>query len=344
MSTVELYFAAIGISALISVVATPLVRYAALRFGWLDRPGSRVKTHTVATPSLGGIAIWGGFTATLLLLRLFTTFPTGTLRSLRAMVTGGLLVFVLGVIDDLKKPAGLHFKPKFGVQILAAALLVYYDMRIHFISPDYLAIGLTLFWVVGICNALNIIDIMDGLCASQAAIAAAAFLLIALPGESVYVNFGAAALLGSTLGFLPWNFSKNHKIFMGDSGSLFLGFELSALALGTSYTRLNPLGVYAPLFILLVPMFDTFFVMAVRMIHGRSPFLGSRDHFALRLEAMGFTRPQIVALAGMVAGILSLCAFVVTQVELGWAIAVYLVICSYIAFISWKLYQIRMKH
>lgn len=343
MENVKLYFAAIAIATVISGALTPLVRWLALRRNWLDTPETRVKTHKVATPSLGGVAIWASFTLTLLIMRLFTTFPTGTLRSLRAMLIGGFFVFLLGVVDDLKKPAGLHFKPKFIVQSLAAAFLLWYDMRIHFITPDYLAIALTVLWVVGISNALNIIDIMDGLAASQAAIASFAFMLIAVSWNNIYVNFGAAALMGAALGFLPWNLSEKRKIFMGDSGSLFLGFELSALALGTSYSHNNPLAVYAPLFILLVPMYDTFFVMAVRMIHGQSPFLGSKDHFALRLEAMGFSRPQIVALAGLVAGILALSAYVVTQVELGWAIGVYFVLVTYLVLISWKLYQIRMK-
>lgn len=343
MSNLQLYLCAVVISGLLSLLLTPAVRFLALRLGWLDTPSSHVKTHKVATPSLGGIAIWFSFTATLVAMRFMTQFPTGTLRSLRAILLGGAMVSLLGVVDDLKKPQGLHFKPKFVVQLLAAAILLYFGIQMRFIQPDYLAVGLTLLWVVGISNALNIIDIVDGLCASQAAIAALAFLCIALPSEEIYVNFASAALLGAALGFLPWNFSDDYKIFMGDSGSLFLGFVLAAIALGTNYTRTNPLGVYAPLFILLVPMYDTFFVMAVRLLKGHSPFMGSKDHFALRLERVGFLRHHVVGLAALCSGFLSLCAFLVTRVGTAWALWIYGVVCAYIAILSWRLYKIEMK-
>src|SRR5205814_5488794 len=128
-------------------------------------------------------------------------------------------------------------------------------------QPAYVGAAVTMIWVVGITNAFNIIDIMDGLAASQAAVAAVAFLLISLPSEELYVNFASAALAGAALGFLPWNLSKRRKIFMGDSGSMLLGFLLAGISMGTSYSNVNNLGVYAPLLILLVPMYDTFFVM-----------------------------------------------------------------------------------
>lgn len=326
----------------LTLVATPFVRAAATRMGWLDRPETDVKTHTVPVPALGGVAVWVGFAGALVAARFMTAFPTGTLYRLRGILAGAALVFVLGVIDDLKKPHGLGWKTKMAVQVLAALVLVHFDIKIRFIQPDYLGVFLTVLWVVGICNAVNIIDIMDGLAASQAAAAALGFWLIALPSEDVYVNFAAAALLGSALGFLPWNFSKKRKIFMGDSGSLLLGFTLAALALGTDFTLVNPLGVYAPLLILAVPMFDTFYVMAVRMMKGKSPFLGSRDHFALRLERMHFTRPQIVALSLFASLFLSLCAWLVTLVATPWAVAIYLMLGAMIGFVTWQISQVDM--
>jgi UDP-GlcNAc:undecaprenyl-phosphate GlcNAc-1-phosphate transferase len=326
----------------LTLAATPFVRAAAMRMGWLDRPETDVKTHTVPVPALGGVAVWMGFAGALVAARFMTAFPTGTLYRLRGILAGAALVFVLGVIDDLKKPHGLGWKTKMAVQVLAALVLVHFDIKIRFIQPDYLGVLLTVLWVVGICNAVNIIDIMDGLAASQAAAAALGFWLIALPSEDVYVNFAAAALLGSALGFLPWNFSKKRKIFMGDSGSLLLGFTLAALALGTDFTLVNPLGVYAPLLILAVPMFDTFYVMAVRMMKGKSPFLGSRDHFALRLERMHFTRPQIVALSLFASLFLSLCAWLVTLVATPWAVAIYLMLGAMIGFVTWQISQVDM--
>lgn len=342
MSNLELYFAAIFIAAAISMALTPAVRLAGLRMGWVDKPFG-VKTHKKATPAMGGIAIGVAYAITLLVIRTRTQFPTGTLHSLRAILAGGCMVLALGFLDDYRKPSGLGIIPKFAVQGAAAVLLILFDVRIRFIQPQYIGNILTLVWVVGITNAFNLIDIMDGLCASQAAVAALAFLCIALPSEQIYVNFASAALLGAALGFLPWNFSDSGKIFMGDTGSLFLGFVLSAIAMGTSYTRENPLGVYAPLFILLVPMYDTLFVIVVRLLNGQSPFLGSPDHVALRLERMGMSRGLIVFLAAFVAGLLSLCAFLVTLVGTTWALIIYGFACTYIVLLSWKLYTIDVS-
>ena len=343
LSRLELLASAALTAFAITVAATPLVRRLALHMNWLDRPESDVKTHKVPVPALGGVAVWLGFAGALVAARFLTTFPTGTLYRLRAILAGAAMVFVLGVVDDLKKPAGLGWKTKMGVQALAAGLLIHFGIKVRFLQPDYLGTTLTFLWVVGICNAVNIIDIMDGLAASQAAAAALAFWMIALPSEEIYVNFGAAALLGAALGFLPWNFSASHKIFMGDSGSLLLGFTLSALALGTDYTRVNPLGVYAPLLILAVPMYDTFYVMVVRLAQGKSPFLGSRDHFALRLERMGFKRPQIVALSLFAALFLSATAWLVTVVSTPWAVGLYAGLAVLVGLVTWHISQVDMR-
>jgi len=288
------------------------------------------------------VAIWLAFAGSLVLMRFLTHFPTGTLYRLRSLLAGGAMIFLLGFVDDMLRPRGLDWKPKLVVQVLAASLLVYFGIEIRFLHPSYLAVLVTILWVVGICNALNIIDIMDGLAASQAAVAALALLLIALPSEEVYVNFGAASLAGAALGFLPWNLSRRRKIFMGDSGSLLLGFTLAALALGTDYTKVNPLGVYAPLFILAVPMFDTLYVMAIRMMKGQSPFLGSKDHFALRLESMGFKRPQILLLCVLAAGFLSVCAWLVTRVSTPWAVWIYLVVGAWAGIVAWHITKVDM--
>ncbi|MBI3551284.1 MAG: undecaprenyl/decaprenyl-phosphate alpha-N-acetylglucosaminyl 1-phosphate transferase [Elusimicrobia bacterium] len=339
----KLYLWALGAAGTLSWILTPGVRWAAVRFDWLDHPSSSVKTHKVATPSLGGIAIFLAYTGTLLLLRYQTQFPTGTLRSLRGLLVGGTMVFALGIVDDLKKPQGLGFKSKFAVQALAACVLSYFDIRIHFVSPDYLAVALTAVWVVGITNAFNIVDIMDGLSASQAAVAALAFLMISLPSEELYVNFASAALAGAAAGFLPWNLSHKAKIFMGDSGSMLLGFLLAGISLGTRYSDVNNIGVYAPLLILLVPMYDTFFVMYLRLRQGKSPFLGSKDHFALRLEELGYSRRTIVLWAAGAAGFLGFLAFLVTQLPTAWALCLYLVVVIELLILSHHLAQVTMR-
>lgn len=340
----RLYLGAVGASFVLSAVLTPAVRAAALRYGWMDAPTSSVKTHKVATPSLGGVAIYCACVLTLLGLRYWTRFPTGTLTALRGLLIGGTIVFLAGIVDDLQKKTGtgLGFKAKFFVQIVAGLQLMAWGIRIHFIKPNYLAYAVTLLWVVGITNALNIIDIMDGLSASQAVIASLAFLFISLPSKQLYVSFSAAALAGAALGFLPWNFSARRKIFMGDAGSMLLGFLLSGLALGTHYSSVNDIGVFAPLLILLVPMYDTFFVMYLRLRQGLSPFLGSKDHFALRLERLGYSRPSIVVMAAAAAAFLGFLAFLVTQLSWWWALCIYAVVVIELLLLSRALAEVVM--
>jgi len=249
----------------------------------------------------------------------------------------------MGVVDDVKKPYGLHFKPKFAVQCLAALCLLCFDFRIHFVKPDYLAIGLTVLWVVGITNAFNIIDIMDGLSSSQAVVAALGFLTISLPSEERYVNLASAAVAGAALGFLPWNLSAKRKIFMGDSGAMTLGFLLAGASLGTRYSHINDLGVFAPLLILFVPMYDTLFVMFLRLRKGQSPFLGSKDHFALRLEVLGHSRGQIVAFSAAVSAFLGIMAFLVTQLSASLALCIYVAVAIEVLIVSKALAKVEIN-
>ncbi|MFH1378886.1 MAG: MraY family glycosyltransferase, partial [bacterium] len=239
VSNINIYYIiVIGIAFFISFISTPLMRVIAMRFKIYDHPHSLVKTHTIPVPYLGGIAIWFGFVFSLLIIRLITQFPSGTLHNLRAILLGGLSIVILGIIDDLN-PKGIDFKKKFIFQFVSVLVLIFFGIHIKFIEPSYVAIILTIIWVVGISNAFNIIDIIDGLAASIAIIASLAFVIIALPTEQIYVNFAGMALAGACLGFLPYNLSKKMRIFMGDTGSLFIGFILASIALGTSYTNVN---------------------------------------------------------------------------------------------------------
>jgi UDP-GlcNAc:undecaprenyl-phosphate GlcNAc-1-phosphate transferase len=320
----KLYFECFLLALAMAAAATPLFRRVAMTFGILDHPLSDVKTHKQPTPYLGGLAVALGMIVALAFARAGTQFPTGTLRALRGMMLGGSLVLLLGLIDDVKLK-GLSYRFKFLGQIVAAMCLVAFDIRIHFIHPDWVGKLLTIIWVVGITNALNIIDIMDGLAAGTAVIASLGFLFISLPSEQIYVNFAAAALAGALLGFMPFNFSKKRKIFLGDTGSLFTGFMLAALSLGTAYTHVNNAGVFAPLLILGVPLYDTILVTILRLQKGMSPFLGSHDHYALRLERHGFYREEILVLSYAVNLLLTFAAYEVTLVHYQYAMLIYLV-------------------
>lgn len=338
-----LYAACFAVAAALSFFLTPLVRLLSLRLGLLDAPSSEVKTHKTPTPIFGGVAIWAGFVGAMLLLRFTTNFPSGTLYNLRSLVFGGTLVFLLGLADDLRRPQGLDYKPKFLVQFLATGLLVLFGLRIHFIHPAWVAGAVTMVWLVGVTNSMNIIDIMDGLAASQATVAAIGFLLVSLPQQEQYVKFAAAAVAGAALGFLPWNLSKKYKVFMGDCGSLTLGFLLAGLSVGTHYSRINNVGVFAPLLILFIPVFDTFFVSILRLNQGKSPFLGSKDHFALRLEKLGYGRGQVVLMTAAAAAVLGFCAFLATRWPLTGALAVYAAVAVAVLAIGRRLALVSMK-
>jgi UDP-GlcNAc:undecaprenyl-phosphate/decaprenyl-phosphate GlcNAc-1-phosphate transferase len=323
-SFANLFLLCFSVAFCLAAIFTPVVRRLALRWQILDRPWSDIKTHKQPTPYLGGAAIAIGLLGALLVARLATNFQTGTLHALRGIFLGGVVVILLGLADDMK-PKGLGYRVKFLVQGVAALCLIAFDIRITFISPGWLGNILTIFWVVGVMNAMNIIDIMDGLSSGIAVIAALGFLFISLPSEQIYVNFLAAALAGALLGFIPFNLSKRLKIFMGDTGSLLIGFVLAALSLGTAYTRVNNLGVFAPLLILGLPLYDTFLVFYLRFQRGMSPFLGSRDHFALRLEKYGFFREEILVLCYATSLVLTFTAFEVTVVPTHFAIIIYAV-------------------
>lgn len=309
----------------LSLALTPVMRFLAVRFQILDRPLSQLKTHRQPTPYLGGLSVAIATALSLLAARFFTNFPTGTLHALRGIFFGGIIVCLLGLIDDIK-PHGLGYKKKFLIQAIAALCLLAYDIRIKFVSPHWFADCLTILWVVGVMNAVNIVDIMDGLASGIGVIASLGFLFISLPSEEIHVNFAAAALAGALLGFLPFNLSHRMKIFLGDTGSLVAGFLLAALSLGTSYTRINNLGIFAPLLILGLPLYDTFLVAYLRFQRGHSPFLGSRDHFALRLERFGLFREEILVLCYAASMLLSFVAYQITVVSPGYAFLLYLAI------------------
>ncbi|MGC8728488.1 MAG: MraY family glycosyltransferase [Elusimicrobiales bacterium] len=328
-------------SFIISLSIIPLVRYLSIKFGHYDNP-NEIKTHKGKVPLSGGLGVFVSFSLTLIIFRFLTSFPTGTLRELRYILIGSFLILLVGFIDDLKKPKGIKAELKFLIEIFIAVFMITRGFSIDFIKPDYISYILTVLWIVGITNAFNIIDIMDGLSSSQVFISAIAFFMITMPSEQIYVNFLSTALAGSVLGFIPYNMSSKYKIFLGDSGSLFCGFILSIVALGGGYSDLNPLGVYAPILILSVPIYDTFYVSYIRMRKGISPFTGTKDHFALRLEIMGYDRKKIVLITSLFSVCMSFLAYTVTNVKLIFGIFLYVIAIILFLMISKKISMVKI--
>ena len=342
MNNEILYLITFLIAFIVSLVLTPCFRFIAKKFDIYDRPTSAVKTHKESVPYLGGIAIWSGWVISLIAIRFITDFPTGTLNNLRSVIVGSFLLLLLGLCDDIKK-GGLGFKFKFLIQIIACVIVVVlFDIRINFIENYTLSVLLSIFWIIGLSNAFNLIDIMDGLSCGTAAISAFFFFIIALPSEMIYVNFCAIALCAACLGFIPFNLSKSKKIFMGDTGSLSIGFILATIAMGTSYTKINPIAVFAPLLILAVPIYETTFVSIIRILKGKNPFLGSKDHFPLRLEKMGYSRKQILMFVYILSFILGIFSYTLVNLNDNISYLIFSLVIILLIIFSIKLSKVKV--
>lgn len=275
-----------------------------------DKPDNQLKCHTRTAVTAGGSGILAGLIVSLVLVRLCTQFPTGTLHNLRGILLGSLLIFSMGLLDDFTKPLGLPIWLKLLLQVAATGALVYYDVCIHLFSVPWLDYPLTFLWVVGLTNAFNLLDIMDGLCVSQAIVCLLGLVFITLPAEYVYVNFAALTTLGACVAFWPYNYHKRSPVFLGDSGSNLLGFIIAALSMGADYSTHWDWGFLAPLLIAAVPIFDTSFVVLARLLKRKNPLKGSNDHAALRLKYNGWKPSSIVTmfiLAGLICNLLARC-------------------------------------
>ena len=276
---------AFGLALVISLYTTPLMRMAALRFGIVDRPDGRLKQHAEPVPYLGGLAIYLSFLLALTATRRFDS------TEVLGMLLAGAIAVILGLIDDL---GVLSPGIKLAGQVVAVLALINASVyiKLGFLPPP-LAIILSFLWLLGIINAFNLIDVMDGLAAGVAAAASFILFLIAAVNGRQMAAILLAALCGALVGFLRYNVQPA-RIYMGDTGSMFIGLMLGALAMNNSYTRQNLVASVAPVVILGVPIFDMLFVMYVRFRRGLPVFLGSPDHFALRLRKWRLTTRQTV--------------------------------------------------
>jgi UDP-GlcNAc:undecaprenyl-phosphate/decaprenyl-phosphate GlcNAc-1-phosphate transferase len=277
---------AVLIAVVVSLAGTFLARHAAVRLDWLDQPNHR-KVHANPIPLLGGIAMYMALLISVLVSDSRTVLAEGT-----AVLVGATLLLVVGVIDDQR---GLGPSTKLLAQSGAAVLLVIGGAGIGFFPFAWLNLAATILWVTAICNAMNLLDNMDGLSAGVAAIACAYFTLLALWHGQIWVSIIAAVLLGATLGFLRFNWNPA-TIFMGDAGSLLLGFLLAVLALKLRFPDVDPQRTWPiPLMILAVPIFDTTVVTISRLGRGVPITSGGRDHVSHRLVRLGLSVRQAVA-------------------------------------------------
>lgn len=298
------YLAAFCVAAGFALWITPRLRRAAISFGIVDAPDGRLKTHREPVPYLGGLAIYLAF-----LLALAVTLEFG--EQVLGLLLAGSIVVIVGLIDDLGQ---LGPWTKLAGQGIAVFVLIKSGTFIKLtVLPHPVALALSVLWMLAIINAFNLIDIMDGLSAGNAGIASAILLFVAaLDGGSQTATL-LAALAGGCLGFLRYNFEPA-RIYMGDTGSMFLGLMLGALAMDNSYTQRHVLGALAPVLVLGVPLFDMLFVMYIRRLRGLPVMLGSPDHIALRLRKWRLSTRQTVLLSYSITGILGAAALAITRV------------------------------
>jgi len=263
---------------------TPVLRQAAIRFGIVDRPDGKLKNHRAPVPYLGGIAIYLSF---LLSLALTVDFQ----REVLGILLAGAIVVILGLIDDL---GALSPPVKLAGQVVAILTLMKASVTIKLtFLPAGLALPLSFLWLLAITNAFNLIDIMDGLASGVGLISALFLACVAAGSGREEVGTLLAGLAGSLAGFLRYNFEPA-RIYLGDTGSLFLGLMLGALAMNNSYTSKNLVASLSPVVILGVPLFDMLFVMFIRWRRGIPVMRGSPDHFPLRLRKWRLTTRQTV--------------------------------------------------
>ncbi len=267
-------FLAFAMAFLVTTLATPRLRQTAIAIGLVDSPDGRLKTHREPVPYLGGVAVALGVLAALGAVYQFD-------HQVLATLLGGSIVLVLGLIDDL---GSLGPAPKLAGQALAALTLVKAGVRLELtFLPTAIEVPLTILWVMAVTNAFNLVDIMDGLSSGIGVIAAVFLGGISYLEGHVSAAFLAAALAGALLAFRRFN-AHPARIYLGDTGSLFCGFLLSAIAMVNSYTAVHVLGLVAPLLILSFPLFDMTFVVLVRAWRRIPVLRGSPDHVALRLR------------------------------------------------------------
>jgi len=323
------YLATFLLSLFLSFALTKWVRDLANRHGWVAAPVLARHLHNRPLPRLGGIAIFGSFLGSLPLALLFAPHDAIPGRTILTMLVSGALVFLLGVYDDLRS-AGPWVK--FVVQGVAATLLFVGGLRVldlpvlfanhHF--PWFLSLPLTILWVVAITNAFNLIDGLDGLAAGSALFSSLVVFTVALVNGANLVSIMAIALVGATLGFLRFNFSPA-TIFLGDCGSLFIGFMLSALALQGAQKAPTIIAVAIPVVSFGLPILESTLSVLRRYLSGRPVFTADREHIHHKLLQRGLSQRQVAITLYAVSAIFALLSLFLlwpTERALGLVLAV----------------------
>ncbi len=322
---------------LICYLLTPFVIQLAHKIGAIDVPKDNRRVHKKPIPRLGGLAIATGFI-------IGTLIFGGVHRELISILISSIIIVAMGIVDDTNP---LKAKTKLAIQILCAGIVVYSGVRIdYFANPvsgrlmwlGYWSIPLSVFWIVGITNCINLIDGLDGLAAGISSIAAITMAVVSIiNGYYTYATI-FLCLAGSTMGFLPYNFNPA-KIFMGDTGSLFLGFILSVMAIEGTVKTETLVAVTVPILALAVPIFDTAFAIIRRKLAGRPVMEADKGHLHHRLLAKGLSQKQTVLALYAASTLLGASAIMISRSR--FIVGVGIMIADFI-FIGYSVYRLKI--
>lgn len=315
------------LSFIIALSATPIARKIAFKVGAVDTPKDNRRMHKKTMPLMGGLAIVFAFIMTLLfnvfgdITKITSGFDNVDYLRFGGFFLGIIIIVICGILDDIYK---IKARYKFIFQLSAAIVVVLSGTRIAFVTnplsenwltnlPPFLSIVISIIWIVGVTNAINFIDGLDGLAAGVCSIASLSlfFVSIVIGGMSV-VSILTATLAGSALGFLPYNFNPA-KIFMGETGSAFLGFTLAFISIQGTFKFYAAIAIAIPILVLGIPLFDTIFAILRRTFSGRSFAEADRGHLHHRLVDMGLSQKQSVIILYTVSAVLGLSAIVLAD-------------------------------
>ena len=329
LSLIGVVAAALIVALIVALVATPVVNSLGFKNGAKDVPNDNRRMHDHPIPRMGGLAIFLGFLLSVLLFAEITP-------QLRGMLLGSVIIVVLGIFDDIYSLPAMF---KFVVQIVAALVAVFSGNVIQTLSnPNIfssdlywdlgvLSIPVSVIWIVAITNAVNLIDGLDGLACGVSTISSMTLLVISLVVSDAPAAILMAALAGSCIGFLPYNLNPA-KIFMGDTGSTFLGYVLAVVSIQGLFKFYTIISFAVPFLMLGLPIFDTCFAFIRRIAHGQSPMHADRSHVHHRLIDMGFSQKQAVAVLYIISAILGLSAVVLTTAGAVKAMLLLLALCA----------------
>lgn len=329
-------------TVLISLIVTPLVRKLAFLIGAVDKPNHR-KVHKTIMPRMGGLAVYLSFMIVILATQTIT-------KPILGLLLGSTVIIGVGIVDDIKE---LTAKVKLIFQILAAIVLVLFGIRINVLTNPFnpgeviqlgiLSIPFTIFWIIGVTNAVNLIDGLDGLASGLSMIGAITLGLVAWSHEGQWLILVCTIVLaGSILGFLKYNFHPA-SIFLGDTGALFLGYTLSALSVLGLTKGATAISIFVPIVVLGVPILDTLFAIVRRYMNKQPIFQADKEHLHHRLLAIGFSHKQTVLIIYAMNTVLGASAILIANLKASYASIALVILFTFVVISADKVGVLRWK-